>query len=130
MVYIKPDGEDVHTGMVVVGTSPRGLSAIGSAVKSGAQVVTIEALDWIGGNGVLPTGWIAFVNSKLQRDQGIRKSPELFMKGREKLLATTSTLYPIIWDKKLTQLYAKRSSEMYDILKDRGVRFTRLIKPP
>jgi predicted oxidoreductase len=80
--------------MVVVSTGPGGLSAIGSAVKLGAQVVAIEAHDWVGGNGVLSSGWIAFVNSKLQRDQGIRDSPELFMKDCEKLLATTSTLYP------------------------------------
>jgi succinate dehydrogenase/fumarate reductase flavoprotein subunit len=45
MLYIKPDGKDVYTDTVVVGIGLGGLSAVRSAVKSGAQVVAIEAHD-------------------------------------------------------------------------------------
>ncbi|KAF9885365.1 hypothetical protein FE257_012982 [Aspergillus nanangensis] len=129
-MYLQSDGGDVYTDVVVVGTGPGGLAATASAVESGAQVVVIEAHDNIGGNGLLSTGWVAFVNSGLQRSVGIQDSPELFMKDCEKLLETTGKLYGLHWDRELTKLYAEESHKMYDILTSRGVRFPRLIKRP
>lgn len=76
-MYCQSDGKDLETDVVVIGTGPGGLSAVGSAVKAGAEVVAIEAHEQIGGNGVLSTGWVAFVDSKLQRDQGIQVSRSL-----------------------------------------------------
>ena len=129
-MYLEPSESDVTTDLVVIGTGPGGLAAVGSAVESGAQVVVLEAHDQIGGNGVLSTGWVAFVDSGLQRSSGIQDSVERFMSDNETLLQTTAPLYGTIWDRELTRLYAQKSSHMYNILTSRSVKFPRLIKRP
>ena len=129
-MYLQPSATDVTTDVVVIGTGPGGLSAVGSAVAHGAQVVAIESHDNIGGNGLLSTGWVAFVDSALQRSLGIRDSVDLFMQDCKKLLDQTHHLYGITWDQKLTRFYAEKSSRMYDELTSRGVQFARLIKRP
>lgn len=129
-MYVKSHGQDPETDVIVVGTGPAGLTSVASAVACGAKTVAIEAHEHIGGNGLYSTGWVAFVDSKLQKELGIQDSVELFMKDCSKLLDVTSGLYGLYWDQELSKLYAQESSKMYDILTDRGVRFTRLIKRP
>ena len=129
-MYQQPPTDNITTDVVVLGTGPGGLSAVGGAVEAGADVVAIEAHNSIGGNGLLSTGWVAFVDSELQRSQGIRDSVELFMKDNESLLHETSQLYGVQWDKELTKLYAEKSGKMYDVLTEMGVKFSRLIKRP
>ena len=129
-MYLEPPQSDITTDVVVLGTGPGGLAAVGSAVESGAQVAVIEAHDEIGGNGLLSTGWVAFVDSGLQRSLGIEDSVERFMGDNERLLQTTASLYGTTWDRDLTRLYAGKSSKMYNILTSRGVKFLRLIKRP
>jgi fumarate reductase flavoprotein subunit len=129
-MYQHPPTSDITADVVVLGTGPGGLSAVGAAVEAGADVVAIEAHDRIGGNGSLSTGWVAFVDSGLQRAQGIQDSVELFMKDSENLLRKTSQLYGVQWDRELTKFYAEKSGEMYDVLTEMGVKFSRLIKRP
>jgi succinate dehydrogenase/fumarate reductase flavoprotein subunit len=129
-MYLQPDGRNQETDVVVIGTGPGGLSAVGAAVEAGAQVVAIEAQDKIGGNGLLSTGFVAFVNSAQQRVQGLQDSVAIFMKDCRKIIDDNSEHYGIVWDEKLTRVYAERSAEMYDVLTARGVKFTRLIKRP
>jgi predicted oxidoreductase len=129
-VYIDLSGKDEETDVVVLGTGPGGLAAVGSAVAAGVRVISTEAHNSIGGNGVLSTGWTAFVYSALQREQGIKDSMDLFRKDCEKLVDEISTIYGLIWDRKISKLFAQVSSKMYDILTERGVKFTRLIKRP
>ncbi len=102
-MYQSPATGDITTDVIVLGTGPGGLSAAGAAVEAGVEVVVIEAHDSIGGNGLLSTGWVAFVDSELQRSQGIQDSVELFMKDNEKLLQETSQLYGVQWDRELTR---------------------------
>ena len=129
-MYLQPSAAALTTDVVVIGTGPAGLSAVGSAVAHGAQVVAIEAHDNIGGNGLLSTGWVAFVDSELQRSLGIRDSVGLFMEDCKKLLDQAHHVWGLIWDQKLTRFYAEKSSKMYDELTSRGVKFPRLIKRP
>lgn len=50
-------------------------------------MVAIEAHDNIGGNGLLSNGWVAFVESGLQRSLGIHDSVDLFMGDWQKFLS-------------------------------------------
>ncbi len=129
-MYTNPNGRDQEADVIVIGTGPGGLASVGSAVAAGAKVIAIEAHDTIGGNGVLSTGWVAFVDSKMQREQGIKDSVDLFMKDCKKLVEESSLRYGLVWDEKITRLFAERSAEMYNILTKRGVKFDRLIKRP
>lgn len=129
-MYVESNGHDQTTDVVVIGTGPGGLAAVGSAVEAGADVVAIEAYKDIGGNGTWSTGWVAFVDSQLQRAQGIKDSVDLFMQDCEKLVDESSKIYGLEWDPVLARLYAQESSRLYDILVRRGVKFPRLIKRP
>ena len=129
-MYVKSDGTDQLTDVIVVGTGPGGLASVGSAVAAGAEVVAIEAHDTIGGNGLLSTGWVSFVDTPMQRAQNVQDSVEIFMEDCKKLVDESSNFYGLIWDEKLTRIYAERSAKMYDVLVERGVRFDRLIKRP
>ncbi|KFZ18547.1 hypothetical protein V502_04046 [Pseudogymnoascus sp. VKM F-4520 (FW-2644)] len=129
-MYIKPSGEDQYIDIVVIGTGPGGLSSVGSAVAAGAEVIAIEAHDNIGGNGLLSTGWVAFVDTPMQRSQNIQDSVDLFMKDSKKLVNENSLVYSLVWNEKLSRIFAENSAEMYEILTKRGVRFDRLIKRP
>jgi succinate dehydrogenase/fumarate reductase flavoprotein subunit len=113
---VEPSGQGEETDVVVIGTGSGGMSAIGSAVTAHAQVVSIEAHDNIGGNRVLSTGWVAFVDSVLQREQGIKDSGDLFLKDCEKLI----TIYGLMWDRNISRLFARESSKIYDILTERS----------
>lgn len=129
-MYFQTTGHNETTDVVVVGTGPGGLAAVGSAVEHGAKVVAIEAHKDIGGNGTWSTGWVAFVNSQLQRDNGVKDSVDLFMKYCEKLIDESKGVYGLNWDPAFGTLYAQESSQLYDILVQRGVKFSRLIKRP
>ena len=129
-MYISSDGKDQVTDVIVIGTGPGGLSSVGSAVAAGAEVVAIEAHDNIGGNGLLSTGWVAFVDTPMQRAQNIHDSVELFMKDCGKLVDESGRIYGLVWDEKITRIFAENSAEMYSILTARGVKFDRLIKRP
>lgn len=129
-MYLSPPQTDITADVVVLGTGPSGLAAVASAVENGASVVVIEANNEIGGNGLLSTGWVAFVDSGLQRSEGINDSVDRFMDDNARLLDVTAPLYGTTWDRDLTRLYAQKSSRMYDRLVSRGVKFPRLIKRP
>lgn len=129
-MYLQSNGQDQTTDVVVIGTGPGGLASVASAVESGADVVAIEAYKDIGGNGTWSTGWVAFVDSALQRQQGIRDSVDLFMQDCEKLIEQSSKHFGLEWDPVLARQYAKESPQLYDILTKKGVKFPRLIKRP
>ncbi|KAF2093871.1 FAD/NAD(P)-binding domain-containing protein [Rhizodiscina lignyota] len=113
---------DQKTDIVVVGTGPGGLSAVAGAVYSGAQVVSIEAQPRIGGNSVWSTGWVAFVDTAMQRAEGLQDSEEIFLADCEKLIEKHSPQYPISWDVELgkrplqasvNRLHAVEDTEMF-----------------
>ena len=64
--------------VVVVGAGPAGLAAASAAAERGASVALIEALDRVGGNATVSTGYIAFVDVPFQREHGIRDSVDRF----------------------------------------------------
>jgi predicted oxidoreductase len=63
----------------------------------------------IGGNGLLSTRWVSFVNSKLQRSLGIQDSPELFLKDCEKPITTAGKRYGLHYDLEIAKLHAEES---------------------
>lgn len=122
--------ESLETDVVVLGTGPAGMAAVAAAVAEGAEVVAVEALEHIGGNAVWSTGYLAFVGSAMQREQGIADDEETFVADSRRMVEEAEDRFGVEWDEALVRLFARESAATYDDLVARGVRFTRFIPRP
>lgn len=68
---------DEDFDVVVVGSGLAGLSAAIEARKLGASVVVLEKMNVSGGNSRISDGGLAAAGSFLQKEKGVRDSPEL-----------------------------------------------------
>ncbi|GLI56238.1 flavocytochrome c [Propionigenium maris DSM 9537] len=63
--------EDVKTDIVIVGGGPAGLAAAISAKEAGAEdVILVEKMDILSGNGKYDRNFFGIVNSKVQNEEG------------------------------------------------------------
>ena len=70
---------DVNTGIVIVGGGPSGLAAAIAAKENGAEdVLVIEKLDILSGNGKFDMNFYDLVNSKAMQEAGIEDSADKF----------------------------------------------------
>lgn len=73
-------GEDVNTQLVIVGGGPAGLGAAITAKENGVQdVLVIEKLDILSGNGKFDLNFYDVFNSEAQKANGVEDSIEKFM---------------------------------------------------
>lgn len=116
--------------VVVLGTGPGGMAAVQAAAADGAEVLAVEAMDHIGGNAVWSTGYLAFVNSAMQVEQGIVDDEDTFLADATHMIELAQDDFGIVWDEDLVRLFARESARTYDLLTERGVRFSRFIPRP
>jgi len=116
--------------VVVVGTGPAGMAAVAAAAEQGATVVALETLEEIGGNSIWSTGYLAFVGSEMQAEQGIADDEERFVDDGRRMMEEAGHEYGMTWDEDIVRLFARESAETYRILTDRGVEFSRFIRRP
>lgn len=77
--------EEVKTQMVVVGGGPSGLSAAISAKQSGVDnVILVEKLDILSGNGKFDMNFFDMINSKAQKEEGVEITVDDFLEMKEK----------------------------------------------
>jgi succinate dehydrogenase/fumarate reductase flavoprotein subunit len=125
-----PAVEHVTADVVVLGTGPGGMAAVAAAVAEDAEVVAIEVMDHIGGNAVWSTGYLAFVDSDMQRQADISDDEETFVADAWNMVTQAEDHFGVQWDEDLVRLFARESAETYRILTERGVRFSRFIPRP
>lgn len=73
-------GEDVHTQLVIVGGGPAGLGAAITAKENGLEdVLVVEKLDILSGNGKFDLNFYDVFNSEAQKANGVEDSVEKFI---------------------------------------------------
>ncbi|MCE3549879.1 FAD-binding protein [Pseudonocardia sp. RS11V-5] len=120
----------IEADVVVLGTGPAGMAAVSAAVAAGVEVVAVEAMPHIGGNAVWSTGYLAFVGSDMQAEQGIVDSEETFVADARAMVEAAEDQFGVECDEDLVRLFARESAETYRLLTERGVRFSRFIPRP
>lgn len=116
--------------VVVVGGGPGGIAAAARAAESGGRVALVEVTEALGGNANLSTGYLSLVDTSFQRERGTQDSLDAFIRDCEKQFLLEAGNGGLIWDRVLTELFARGSSDMYEELTRIGVRFSRLLAKP
>lgn len=76
--------EPVHTQIVIVGGGPAGLAAAIGAKEFGAEdVILVEKLDILSGNGKFDMNFFDLINSKAQKEAGVEYTVEQFIADKE-----------------------------------------------
>src|SRR5699024_2512922 len=82
----KEELEDVETQLVIVGGGPAGLSSAISAKQAGVEdVILIEKLDILSGNGKFDMNFFDMINSEAQKSVGQEISVEDFIEMKEEV---------------------------------------------
>lgn len=116
--------------VLVLGAGPGGMAAAVEAARAGAEVVVVEARDRIGGNAARSTGYLAFLDSPMQREEGIVDSEERFLADAVNEVAGQQDRFGIVFDVELTRAYIRGSTDTYRFLTDLGFTFNRFIRRP
>lgn len=83
----RKDLDPVTTQLVIVGGGPAGLAAAIGAKESGVEdVIVIEKLDILSGNGKFDMNFFDMINSKAQKEAGITISVEEFIESKKEAM--------------------------------------------
>lgn len=81
---IKKDLKDEHAQLVVIGGGPAGLTSAIEAKEAGVKdVILIEKMDILSGNGKFDMNFFDMINSKAQKDLGQEISKEEFLEMKK-----------------------------------------------
>ena len=81
----KKEMEAVETQLVIVGGGPAGLSAAIEAKENGIEdIILVEKLDILSGNGKFDMNFFDIVNTEAQKANGIEDSAEKFFEDKKK----------------------------------------------
>ncbi len=106
------DLEAVKTELLVVGGGPAGLAAAISAKESGIDnIILIEKLDILSGNGKFDMNFFDLINSKAQKENEINITVADFIKGKESVADSNRRV----------EVWAQGASELDEWLRSFGV---------
>ncbi len=104
---------DTVYDLVIVGAGTAGLPAAIFAAQRGAKVILLEAAGQIGGTLHLSTGQMSAAGTRLQREKGIKDTPDMHYDDVMRISRGTA-------DPVLTRLAVDAAAETFDWLMDRG----------
>ena len=105
--------EDRETEIVIIGAGGAGLTAAIEAAMNGKEVIVLEKMSMVGGNTKLATGGLNAAETSSQKDLGIDDSVEAFVEDTMKGGGNAN-------NKDLVQVFAEKSAETVEWLKDLG----------
>ena len=80
----KPKFDEIYD-VVIIGSGFSGLAAALAAREAGASAAVFEKMAFVGGNSSLSGGMFAVPGSSVQKEQGIKDSPEALMADMERI---------------------------------------------
>ena len=80
----KPKFDEIYD-VVIIGSGFSGLTAALAAREAGASAAVFEKMAFVGGNSSLSGGMFAVPGSSVQKEQGIKDSPEALMADMERI---------------------------------------------
>ncbi len=98
---------DEMTDVLVVGSGFAGMAAALAAAESGAKVVVIDKMAFLGGNSSISGGMLAVPGSSVQKEQGIEDSPE-------KLMADMTRIGQGLGNPELIRFVCEKASETFE----------------
>ena len=111
-----PEHWDKTFDVIVVGSGLAGFCAGITAVESGRETVILEKMGTLGGSSVISGGTFAACGTKMQKDEGVEDSVELFKK--DVLKAGQRWNVP-----ELVETMCRESNDAYEFLLARGAEF-------
>jgi len=106
-----------ETDVLIIGTGAAGLAAAVEAKRAGADVLVVEKLPFLGGNTGISTAGMTGVQSKLQQESGIESwTVEEFAEWTQ--MGGDNKNDPV-----LVEVFARRSGEALDFLRELGATF-------
>jgi succinate dehydrogenase/fumarate reductase flavoprotein subunit len=122
--------EIIETNVLILGAGPSGLVAAHEAALTGASVVLVDPTGEIGGNGAFSTGYMAFADTSLQRENGIRDTPELFLNDMRTEVERKRDAFEPEFDIELATRFVQESGTAFEYMADLGFGFGRFISRP
>lgn len=109
----KKELEEAKTQLVIVGGGPAGLSAAIEAKENGVQdVILVEKLDILSGNGKFDMNFFDIINTEAQKANGVEDSVEKFIEDKK----------DSVWDSaERLQAQAEGASEVDSWLRGMGI---------
>lgn len=108
----KKEAEAVKTDLVVVGGGPSGLAAAITAKQSGVEnVIVVEKLDILSGNGKFDMNFFDMINSKALKETGNDMTVEEFIESKESAFDSEERV----------KVWAENAAELDEWLRDMNV---------
>ncbi len=108
-----PSLEDTQTDVLIIGGGPAGLAAAIEAKEAGADVIIVEKLDILSGNGKFDKDFYDMVNTKADKKAGLSRTADSLY---EELIVRKTTDTP-----ERIRAYSDGASKIDEWLRNRGI---------
>ena len=115
---VAPDKWDEEADILVIGAGGAGFAAGLEAANTGAKVIILEKLAYIGGSSIICGAGLAFAGTDIQIANNVNDSNELFYKDFMDVGKNANI-------PELVKAYVDNQLETYNWLKDAGVEFVK-----
>ncbi|HVW44884.1 MAG TPA: FAD-dependent oxidoreductase [Amycolatopsis sp.] len=116
--------------VIVLGAGPGGLAAAVTGARCGLRVCLVDALDRLGGNAAISTGYVSVLGSDEQLSAGIQDTAELFVHDLRREVDQYRDEHEVEFDEQLAREFCLRTTAVYRLLRELGCTFDGFVNKP